>query len=60
MSYAAGAVIKGKKKRRYIDWEKIFANEATDKHFVSKIHKQLIQFNNKKTETTQSINGQKT
>ena len=36
-------------KRQPLEWEKIIANETTDKGFISKIHKQLIQFNARKT-----------
>ena len=37
-----------KVKSQTSEWEKIMANEATDKELISKIYKQLMQFNTRK------------
>ena len=37
-----------KMKRQLSEWEKIIANETTDKKLISKIYKQLIQLNDRK------------
>ena len=35
-------------KRQPSEWEKIIANEATDKELISKIYEQLLQVNSRK------------
>ena len=45
-------------KRQPSEWEKILANEETDKGLISKIYKQLIMTLNIE-KTTQSVNEQK-
>ena len=47
-----------KTKRQPMEWEKIFANDISDKGLVSKIYKEFIKLNTQRI--IQSRNGQKT
>ena len=42
------ALVISKMKRQPSEWEKIIANEATDKELISKIYKQLLQLKSRK------------
>ena len=47
-SFCTTKETKSKVKRQPSEWEKIIANEATDKELISKIYKQLLQLNSRK------------
>ena len=49
-----------KVKRQPSEWEKIIANEATDKQLISKIYKQPLQLNSRKINDTIKKMGQRT
>ena len=49
-----------KVKRQPSEWEKIIANEATDKELTSKIYKQLLQLNSGKHKRPYKKMGQRT
>ena len=44
-------------KRQPSEWEKIIANEATDKQLISKKYKQHVQCNSRKTKNPIKKNG---
>ena len=41
-----------KVKRQSSEWEKVIANEATDKQLISKIYKQLLQLDSREGQET--------
>ena len=48
-SFCTAKQMISKVKRQPSEWEKMIANETTDKGLISKIYKQLIQVNARKT-----------
>ena len=54
-SFCTAKETMNKVKRQPAEWEKIRANETTDKGLISKIYKQLIQFNTRKTTQSKSV-----
>ena len=48
-SFCTAKEIISKVKKQLSEWEKIIANETTNKGLISKIYKQLTQLNTKKT-----------
>ena len=61
-SFCTAKETPNKMKRQPTEWEKIFANESTDKGLISKVYKYLLPLSTKnqktKTKTTPSKNGQ--
>ena len=49
-----------KVKRQPSEWEKIIANEATDKELISKIYNQLLKLNSRKINNPIKKMGQRT
>ena len=49
-----------KVKRQPSEWEKIIANETTDKGYISRIYKQFIQLNTRKPKQSNQKMGQRT
>ena len=47
-SFCTAKEIISKVKRQHSEWEKIIANETTDKGLISKIYKQILQLNSRK------------
>ena len=47
--FCTGKVTISKTKRHLTEWEKIFANDKSDKGLVSKIYKELTKLNTQKT-----------
>ena len=60
INFCTAKDIINKMKRQATDWEKMFADDATNKCSISKIYKQLMQLKNDKKKNLNKKNGQKT
>ena len=49
ISFCTAKETLNKMKRQPTEWQKIFANESSDKGLISKIYKHLLQLHTKKT-----------
>ena len=59
-SFSTAKETKKKTKRQQLtEWEKIVSNDAMDKGLISKIYKQLIQLNSKKSQEHNGKMGKK-
>ena len=58
-SFCTAKETTNKTKRQPSEWEKIFANESTDKGLISKIYKQLMQLNIKKNKQPNTKMGRR-
>ena len=59
ISFCATKETISKVKRQPSEWEKIIANKATDKELISKIYKQLLQINSRKSNDSIKKMGQR-
>ena len=53
-SFCTAKETMSKAKRKLSEWEKIIANETTDKGLISKTYKKLIQLNTRKKKKSKS------
>ena len=58
-TFCTAKEIVNKTKRQPTEWEKIFANDSTDKRLISRIYKELLKLNTHKTDN-HVVSGQKT
>lgn len=59
-NFCAPKKIISRVKTQLMGWEKIFANPMSDKGLISRIYKELLQFNNNKNQVTLFRSGQRT